>query len=152
WDEARERGVRELLRVARDAMVIVTFDPAISGRMWLMADYLPEVARLDEAIFPPTDQIAQWLGGTTTVETINTPRDTPDWTLASFWAHPERVLDPDARQATSGFARMEPAVVERVVAAVTRDLDSGAWDERHGQLRERESFDAGLRLVVNRPA
>jgi SAM-dependent methyltransferase len=152
WDDDQERGVRELRRVARGAVVIVTFDPAVSGRMWLMADYLPEVAHLDDLIFPSAERLAQWLGGTTSVETIAIPRDTPDWTLGSFWAHPERVLDPVARQSTSGFARMDPGVVERVVDAVAGDLRSGAWDERHGHLRSLESFDAGLRLIVNDPA
>jgi hypothetical protein len=88
----------------------------------------------------------------TSVETIAIPRDTADWTLGSFWAHPERVLDPVARQSTSGFARMDPRVVERVVDAVAGDLRSGAWDERHGHLRSLEFFDAGLRLIVNGPA
>src|SRR4051812_6372531 len=52
WDRGRERGVRELRRVARGPVVIVTFDPEVSGEMWLMADYLPEVAELDRRIFP----------------------------------------------------------------------------------------------------
>ena len=77
------------------------------------------------------------------------PRDTPDWMLGSFWAHPERVLDERARNATSGFARMDASVVERVVRDVRRDLESGAWDERHGHLRELDAFDAGLRLIVS---
>jgi hypothetical protein len=68
--------------------------------------------------------------------------------LGSFWAHPERVLDPAARAATSGFARLSPRVVERVVFEVSRDLRSGAWDERHGHLRALDSFDAGLRVVI----
>jgi hypothetical protein len=37
------------------------------------------------------------------------------------------------------------------VAAVAADLVSGAWDERHGQLRALDAYDAGLRLVVGRP-
>jgi SAM-dependent methyltransferase len=55
WDDAQERGVRELRRVARDRVVILTYDASVSGRMWLMADYLPEVAALDERIFPSPD-------------------------------------------------------------------------------------------------
>src|SRR5687767_12644184 len=43
WDADRERGVRELRRVARDRVVIVTYDPEVSGSMWLMKDYLQEV-------------------------------------------------------------------------------------------------------------
>jgi SAM-dependent methyltransferase len=151
WDDDRERGVRELRRVARGPVVIVTFDPEVSGRMWLMSEYLSEVAELDHWIFPTPDVLCGWLGAGTTVQTMPIPVDTPDWMLGSFWAHPERVLDPDARNATSGFARHEASVVERVVADVGRDLQSGAWDRRHGHLRRLRSFDAGLRLVVNAP-
>ncbi len=151
WDAELEAGVHELRRVARDAVVILTYDAVVSGQMWLMADYLPEVARLDYEIFPPVETLARWLGGSTTVETVPIARDTPDWTLGSFWAHPERVLDPQARNSTSGFARMPESVISRVVDAVGRDLDSGAWDARHGRLRGLEEFDAGLRLIVNRP-
>jgi hypothetical protein len=68
--------------------------------------------------------------------------------LGSFWAHPERVLDEAARSATSAFARMEPAVLNRVVAAVERDLRDGAWDLRNGELRSLAEYDVGMRLVV----
>ena len=61
------------------------------------------------------------------------------------------MLDERARDSTSGFARMDPAVVERVVAAVRRDLESGAWDERYGSLRGLTSYDVGLRLLVGTP-
>ena len=152
WDDQQERGVRELRRVARGPVAILTIDAEVSGRMWLMADYLPEVAALDHRIMPPIDVIAEWLGGTVGTEIVEIPRDTPDWTLMSFWAHPERVLDPVARASTSGFARMPDEVVERVVREVGEDLSTGAWDRRHGHLRELETFDAGLRLVVSRPA
>jgi SAM-dependent methyltransferase len=148
WDGELEQGVRELRRVARGAVVILTYDPAVSGAMWLMKDYLPEVAALDLRIFPRPEQMAKWLGGTVRIDEIPIPRDTPDWMLGSFWAHPERVLDPNARAATSGFARMPAEVVERVVAEVTRDLASGLWDERHGHLRSLDALDVGLRLVV----
>jgi SAM-dependent methyltransferase len=150
WDAEQERGVRELRRVARGPVVVLTFDPRVSGRMWLMADYLPEVAALDHRTAPPPEQLVQWLGGDAEIRDVAVARDTPDWTLMSFWAHPERVLDPDARAATSGFARMAPAVVDRCAAAVERDLASGAWDARHGHLRALDAYDAGLRLVVAR--
>jgi hypothetical protein len=148
WDEAREAGVRELRRVARGPVVIATIDPEVSGAMWLMADYLHEVAELDRRIFPSLAQLAGWLGGDVRIEVVPVRRDTPDWSLISFWAHPERVLDETARNNTSGFARMPALVVERVVTAVRRDLETGGWDARHGHLRALDAFDAGLRLIV----
>jgi SAM-dependent methyltransferase len=152
WERDQQRGLEEMRRVARGSVVILTFDATVSGQMWLMADYLPEVAQMDHRIFPAPDVIAGWLGGHTVVESMPIARDTPDWTLGSFWAHPERVLDRHARDATSGFARMTPTVVDRVVSTLERDLQSGAWDRRHGHLRQLDSYDAGLRLIVNTPS
>ena len=148
WDEEREKGVRELRRVAREAVVILTYDATISAAMWLMADYLPEVAALDHQIFPPPEQLAEWLGGDVRIGKVPIPCDTPDWMLGSFWAHPERVLDANARAATSGLARMSTSVVDRVVSEVSRDLASGLWDDRYGHLRSLDALDVGLRLVV----
>lgn len=147
WDAGRERGVREMRRVARGPVVIVTIDPRLSAKMWLLADYLPEVATLDHQIFPLPETIAEWLGGEVCIEPMPVRRDTPDWTLLSFWAHPERVLDPEARASTSGFARMPPAVVDRVVTDVRRDLEDGTWQRNHGALRSLAECDVGLRLI-----
>jgi SAM-dependent methyltransferase len=149
WDEDQERGVHELRRVARGPVVILTFDPEVAALMWLIADYFPEIVELDRRTCPPPETLASWLGGAAQIRVVPISRDTPDWSLGSFWAHPERVLDPEARASTSGFARMPPDVVERVVEAVGRDLHDGTWDARHGHLRELDEYDAGLRLVVD---
>ncbi|UGS37919.1 class I SAM-dependent methyltransferase [Capillimicrobium parvum] len=151
WDAGQERGVHELRRVARGPVVLLTFDRDVSGAMWLVADYVPEIAALDRRIFPPMDVLARWLGGDVRVEVVPISRDTPDWTLGAFWAHPERVLDPVARANTSGFARMPTPIVERAVAALERDLADGTWDDRHGDLRELDEFDAGMRMLVAEP-
>jgi hypothetical protein len=95
--------------------------------------------------------LARWLDAEVTVREVPIPRDTPDWSLGSFWAHPERVLDAQARNATSGFARMPPEVVDRVVEAVERDLRDGTWDARHGHLRGLDEYEVGMRLVVSEP-
>ena len=151
WGQRQEAGVREMSRVASQRVALITIDPEVGGRMWLLAEYLHEVAELDRTIFPMPDQIARWIGNDARVETLPVPRDTPDWMLLSFWAHPERVLDEGARAATSAFARCSRSVVDRVVSDVRRDLESGAWDRRHGHLRSLDAYDAGLRLVVGTP-
>jgi hypothetical protein len=40
-------------------------------------------------------------------------------------------------------------VEERAVARLAADLASGAWDKRHGHLRELPAFEGALRLVVS---
>ena len=148
WDQGQQQGVQELRRVARGPVVLLTYDATVSGSMWLMAEYLPEVAELDHRIFPAPERIASWLGGRVRIEPLPVPRATPDWMLGAFWGHPERVLDPGARAATSGFARMPDDVVMRVVGALERDLADGSWDRRHGHLRTLDALDVGLRMIV----
>ena len=97
WDAAREQGVRELRRVGGDRVVILTYDARVSAGMWLVADYLPELAEFDAQIFPTPEALAGWLGGDVRVEPVPLHRETSDWMLGSFWAHPERVLDERAR-------------------------------------------------------
>jgi hypothetical protein len=46
---------------------------------------------------------------------------------------------------------MDVSDVQRAVRDVRRDLETGAWDEKHGHLRALDAFDAGLRLVVSTP-
>jgi SAM-dependent methyltransferase len=149
WDQEQQRGVQELRRVARGPVVILTFDATVSTEMWLYAEYLPEAAALDRRTLPPIGQLADWLGEATRVEPVPLARDTPDWMCEAFWAHPERVFDPTARAATSSFARMDPYIVDRVLRELRRDLDSGTWDARHGELRTLDSYDVGLRLVIS---
>jgi hypothetical protein len=35
------------------------------------------------------------------------------------------------------------------MAQLARDLASGAWDRRHADLLQKESIDAGLRIVIS---
>lgn len=151
WDEGLDAGLTELRRVARGPVVVVTYDADVSNQMWLIRDYLPEVAALDRSTFPSIDRLASALGGDVEIDVVLTSRDTPDWTLGSFWAHPERVLDARARNSTSGLARMEPAVIDRLVTELRRDLDDGSWEQRYGSLRDQSAFDSGMRLIIARP-
>jgi hypothetical protein len=145
--------VRELRRVARGPVVIVTFDTAVSRDLWMIRDYLPEIAEQDRRDFPSLHQLSRWLGpGRLHVEPVLVSRDTPDWTLASLWAHPERALDPEVTAGTSGIARLAPAIRARPMAALERDLASGEWDRRHGHLRSLDALDAGQRLLIHHPA
>jgi len=52
---------------------------------------------------------------------------------------------------TNRSARLEPAVVARVVAAVECDLADGTWDHRHGSLRRLDEYGVGMRLIVAHP-
>jgi hypothetical protein len=76
------------------------------------------------------------------------PRDCRDGFQGAYWSRPEAYLDAGVRSAISSFAKLAPAELESGLARLRADLDSGAWERRHGALRAREALDLGYRLVV----
>jgi SAM-dependent methyltransferase len=146
WDDVW-RGLAELRRVAPERVVILTWDPAVAGASWLIADYLPELLELDLFRFPGASEIASALGGAE-LWPVPIPRDCRDGFIEAFWARPEAYLDAAVRAGMSGMRQLGPAVIEPAMASLAADLASGAWDRRHGHLRELDELDLGYRLVV----
>jgi len=48
----------------------------------------------------------------------------------------------------SCFAQLDPDAVARGTEQLRRDLESGAWDERHGHLRTLTEIDLSYRVLV----
>jgi SAM-dependent methyltransferase len=142
-------GLRELRRIARGPVVVLTFDPAAAEALWLVRDYLPELAAVDRARFPTIDATVQALGGPTTVDRVPIPHDCRDGFLGAYWRRPERYLEPAVRPGISTFGELDEAVLERGLRRLRNDLDSGAWRRRYGGLLPLEELDIGYRLVVS---
>jgi SAM-dependent methyltransferase len=140
-------GLRELRRVARGPVVILTFDIDIVSQFWLVAEYAPEIISDDRRRFPSIDAICEILGGAR-VETIAIPADCTDGFLQAHYARPDAYLDPAIRAAQSVWPRLPSGVEQRAVSALADDLRSGAWDARHGHLRGEREYEGGLRLIV----
>jgi len=136
-------GLRELRRVVRGRIVILTFDPA--ARPWL-TDYIPGLAALDEARMPPLEVYAQALGQVR-ITPLAIPHDCTDGFLYAYWRRPEAYLDARIRSGSSSFRALADtgAGLERLRA----DLESGEWDRRYGGLRGLETYEAGYRLIVS---
>jgi hypothetical protein len=56
------------------------------------------------------------------------------------------------RASQSVWQHLEPAAEERIFERLAADLGSGKWDEEHGALRSRDSYEGALRLVISDPA
>jgi SAM-dependent methyltransferase len=145
WDDW-VTGLAELCRVA-PRRVVLTMDFELHSRFWLLEDYVPEVGETTRALGPSADEVAEAIGGGTSVPLL-VPRDMRDGVLGAYWCRPEAYLDPAVRANCSGLALADPAVVARGVAALETDLVSGAWQQRHGDLAELPAIDLGYRLVV----
>lgn len=81
------------------------------------------------------------------VTVVPVPADCTDGFLGAYWRRPHQYLDPAARGAISGIARLEKSVVRRAMRQLEQDLADGTWDRRHGQLLADEQIDLGYRLV-----
>ena len=140
-------GLAELRRVARGPVVVFTFD--LDGLPAWQHELLAEVLVIERPRFPALDAVAAALGGNTRIEAIPTPGDCADGFAEAFWRRPEALLDPAVRACQSMWALLPPGAEERIVARLRDALASGAWDAAHGHLRERDSLDGALRLVIS---
>jgi SAM-dependent methyltransferase len=145
--ESPEAGLAELRRVARDRVVLLTFE--LDHLPVWQQQFLQEALALDQPRFPSIETVAAALGGRTRVERIPTPGDCTDGFIEAFWQRPESLLDPAVRSAQSLWPLLEPGVEERILQRLATALDSGAWDAEHGELRGLESFHGALRLVIS---
>lgn len=145
-----EAGLREMRRVTRGPVVILTFTPEVPEPWW-QPEYVPELFEVEAHRMPALDRVTGALGGDVEVRVLPIPADCIDGFGQAFFARPERTLEADVRRAMSAWSFVPPEVHERYVRELGADLASGAWDARWGRFRELPEFDGGLRLVVARP-
>jgi SAM-dependent methyltransferase len=144
-----ETGLRELVRVVRDRIVVVTMDVEALGRSWIVRDYLPELLGQHAARFPSIDRLRELLPNAR-VEVLPVPRECEDGFMVAFWARPQAYMDPATRAATSPWNDLPIVVVERALAQLQAHLESGEWQRRYGHLLVRAELDVGLRLITAR--
>jgi hypothetical protein len=81
-------GLREMRRVARGPVLVLTFDPAELGRLWL-TDYAPELQQVDAGRCPSIETLTAALGQSTEVRPAPIPIDSVDGFTEAFYARPE---------------------------------------------------------------
>lgn len=141
-------GIKELVRVARRRLVILTWDHAVTREFWLLRDYLPAAARTDGRLAVPMDHLLDLLPGRVRVDPVLIAPDCSDGFGGAFWARPAAYLDPAVRAGMSLMALTSPAELTPGLTRLAADLHSGRWQERHADLLCRDSADLGYRLVT----
>jgi len=142
WPD-KARGLAELRRVARERVVILTWDPEHPA-FWLIQDYLPEITEIDRRDFPTLRELESALGPVET-EPVAIPADCVDGFLGAYWRRPAAYLDPRVRAAISIFSKLDATAA---MARLEADLADGTWNTRHGELLTRTELDVGYRLIV----
>jgi ubiquinone/menaquinone biosynthesis C-methylase UbiE len=119
WPD-KQAGLREMRRVTKGRIVLLTFDPA--QRPWLSP---------------------------VRIEPLWVPHDCTDGFLYAYWRRPEAYLDAHIRSGSSSFWALRGS--DAGLARLADDLQSGAWARRYGDLRTKQTYDAGYRLVFAEP-
>jgi SAM-dependent methyltransferase len=142
-----EAGLAELRRVTRGPVVIMTADPEALADLWV-SDYSPEFHDEEARRYPSLSRIAAGLGGSVAVRPLVIPLDCRDGFADSFYGRPEAMLEPAVRRAQSAWSFVDDEAQARFVERLGADLESGAWDERHGHLRTQPDFIGSMRILV----
>ena len=142
WPD-RAAGLRELKRVARRVVVFqCDVGPGFTD-FWLVRDYLTTFRPRSMSIAELADVL-----GAHRVEPVPIPHDCRDGFLSAYWRRPHAYLDPRVRDGISVFRLLPPADVERAIARLRADLESGEWERRNAAILDRDAMDYGYRLVV----
>lgn len=144
WTD-QAQGLREMCRVTRGPVVILTFDPSFRG-YWL-EDYIPELMALDDTQMPRMTDYEAWLGSVE-IAVVPVPHDCTDGFLYAYWRRPHAYLDSRVRAAMSSFWAIGD--VSAGLGRLAADLESGAWAQRYGGLLELDACDFGYRLVTTK--
>src|ERR1044071_8969967 len=143
-------GLREMRRVTRGPVVLMTCDPLEVQAFWLNA-YAPEVLSTEARRYPRIDVIANLLGGSSEVNVVQIPLDCRDGFNEAYYGRPEKLLEDGARLSCSAWSFPAAAIVARYVQNLRQALANGDWDKQYGKLRSQPSYAGSLRLIVARP-
>ena len=139
-------GVAEMVRVSRKSVVLVTIDAEALASHWMVSDYAPEIFDVHASGFPSISLLREQLPGAMSTPWL-VPTDCTDAFFVALWSRPELYLRPEVRAATSVWHQLPETTVDAVIARLADDLETGRWDERHGELRTRPALDVGVRIV-----
>jgi SAM-dependent methyltransferase len=138
-------GLTEMARISR-RQVLFSHGVAAFDAFWLVTAYVPQLAEFigEDRFLPPIEETLHIKNAIP----VPVPWDCVDGFLCSYWRRPEMYLDPGARAAISGLAMLGEEALAPAMRRLADDIESGAWDERYGHLRDLDELDLGYRIIV----
>lgn len=98
------------------------------------------------------ERLKAGLGRDVEVQELPIPAGCRDGFTEAYFGRPEAFLDERVRRAQSSWHHAGPEAEARAVAALRDALEDGSWDARFGHLRNAESYEGSLRLLVGMPS
>jgi SAM-dependent methyltransferase len=148
WPDIAD-GLKELRRVTRGPVLIMTFDPDALNKFW-NAEYFSELIEVESLRYPKIETIVSALGRDCEVIKIPIPLDCADGFQEAFYGRPEAFLQKEVRMSQSAWGFLPEGLEEELVKKLADELASGEWDKKYGEYRTMPYFTCALRLVVSR--
>lgn len=143
-----DKGLKELRRVTKEQVIIMTFDPDALDNFWNV-HYFPELIAVEKARYPTIEFIKNSLGGNCEVVEVPIPLNCVDGFQEAFYGRPEAFLEKEVRLSQSAWGFLSEEVQDRLVKALEDDLNSGEWDRKYGHFRTEPLFTCALRLIIS---
>ncbi len=146
WSDL-DRGVAEMLRIARRRVVILTWDHSVFRQFWLLREYLPPAAQIDADLAVPLTKLISLLGNLTIVP-VPVPHDCVDGFGGAYWRRPHAYLNPTVQSGMSMLALTSKPALREGLSRLRADLASGEWERQHQDLLDSQQLDLGYRLLI----
>jgi len=145
-----DKGLKEMRRVTRGRIVIMTFDPQELDNFW-NATYFPELIKIEKVRYPATDYIINSLGGNCEIIPVSVPLHCTDGFQEAFYGRPEAFLEKEVRLSQSAWGFLQDGQEDQLVQRLAQDLSTGEWDRKFGHYRTTPTFTCALRLIIANP-
>lgn len=146
WSDV-EKGVAEMLRIARRRVVILTWDHNVFRQFWLLREYLPAAAQIDAELAVPITKLIALLRDPTVIP-VSVPHDCTDGFAGAYWRRPHAYLDPAVQSGMSLFALAAKPALQEGLSRLRSDLGNGKWECQHQDLLNIQQLDLGYRLLI----
>ncbi|MFD2043833.1 class I SAM-dependent methyltransferase [Ornithinibacillus salinisoli] len=143
-----ETGLKELRRVTKGQVIIMTYDPDALDVFW-NSYYFSELIEVERARYPKIGRITKILGEDADIKEIPIPLDCQDGFQEAFYGRPEAFLEKEVRLSQSAWGFLTEELEEELVNRLKDDLHSGKWDEKFGFHREMPFYNGALRLIIS---
>jgi SAM-dependent methyltransferase len=143
-----DRGIGEMLRIARRRIAILTWDHNVFRNFWLLRDYLPAAEDTAARLAVPLTRLTRLLGENVKIVTVPIPHDCTDGSGGAYWRRPRAYLDPTVQAGMSMLALTPKPLLREGLSQLRSDLATGAWSNTHADLLNKNELDLGYRLLV----
>jgi SAM-dependent methyltransferase len=146
WSDL-DRGIAEMVRIARYRVVIFTWDDAVFQQFWLLREYLHPAAETNARLAIPLKRVGELLGSPTVVP-VPVPHDCIDGFGGAYWRRPHAYLDPTVQAGMSMLALTPNAPLQQGLSRLCTDLAGDEWETQHTDLLNEPYLDLGYRLLI----